>query len=86
MRFNTSKCEILQVGTGSQRLLLLQLQPNNFYTLNSDVLKLVSSVKYLGFLLTHNLAWWSEHIHLMAAKANSKLVWAKRTFVDAHIN
>ena len=86
MRFNTSKCEILQVGTGSRRLLLLQLQPNNFYTLNSDVLKLVSSVKYLGVLLTPNLSLWSEHIHLMAAKVNSSLSGLNRTFVDAHIN
>ena len=70
MRFNTSKCEILQVGTG-----LRTLPATHFYTLNGDVLKLVSSAKYLGVLLTHNLSW-SEHIHAMAAKANSKLVWA----------
>ena len=71
MRFNTSKCEILQVGTGTRTL------PNNFYTLNGDVLKLVSSAKYLGVLATHNLSW-SEHIRSVTAKANAKLGWARR--------
>ena len=38
MRFNTSKCEILQVGTGTRTL-----PDTHFYTLNGDVLKLVSA-------------------------------------------
>ena len=72
MRFNTSKCEVLQVGTGSRTL-----PATHFYTLNGDVLKLVSSAKYLGVLVTHNLSW-GEHINAIASKANAKLGWARR--------
>ena len=72
MRFNTSKCEILQVGKGSRTL-----PATHFYTLNGDVLKLVSSAKYLGVLATHDLSW-SEHIRAISAKANAKLGWARR--------
>ena len=72
MRFNTSKCEILQVGKGSRTL-----PATHFYTLNGDVLKLVPSAKYLGVLATHNLSW-SEHIRAISAKANAKLGWARR--------
>ena len=53
------------------------LPATHFYTLNGDVLKLVSSAEYLGVLATHNLSW-SEHIRGIAAKANSKLGWARR--------
>ena len=72
MRFNTSKCEILQIGTGTRTL-----PATHFYTLNGDVLKLVSSAKYLGVLATHNLSW-SDHIRGISAKANAKLGWARR--------
>ena len=72
MRFNTSKCEILQVGTGTRTL-----PATHFYTLNGAVLKLVSSAKYLGVLATHNLSW-TEHIRSISAKANAKLGWARR--------
>ena len=72
MRFNTSKCEVLQVGTGSRTL-----PATHFYILNGDVLKLVSSAKYLGVLVTHNLSW-GEHINAIASKANAKLGWARR--------
>ena len=72
MRLNTSKCEILQVGKGTRTLLA-----THFYTLNGEVLNLVSSAKYLGVLATHNLSW-TEHIRAISAKANAKLGWARR--------
>ena len=72
MKFNTSKCEILQIGTGTRTL-----PATHFYTLNGAVLKLVASAKYLGVLAMHNLSW-TEHIRAISAKANAKLGWARR--------
>ena len=65
MRFNATKCNIMQV--------LRARVPKLFnYSLTGQVLEEVMDAKYLGVTLSNDLKW-SKHIATMTNKANSKL-------------
>lgn len=64
MRFNTSKCEVMNIHRGRGL--------SHMYTLSGDVLHSVNKIKYLGICITDNLSW-SRHISAITAKGNQKI-------------
>ena len=70
MRFNTAKCNIMQVSWTRD--------PELFnYSLTGQVLEEVMNAKYLGVTLSNDLEW-SKHIATMTNKANTKLSFLRR--------
>ena len=70
MNFQPSKCDNLRVSRK-------RISPVRSYFLDSTSLKVVSSVKDLGVMVTKNLTW-SNHVRYVTAKANRMLGFIKR--------
>jgi hypothetical protein len=70
MKFHPQKCEVLSV-TRSQSVVTRD------YTLHGHILNRVSSAKYLGVTINHQLKW-NEHINNISSKANSTLGFLRR--------
>ena len=68
--FNFDKCEFLRITN--------KLSPTvTTYNMESNIIKQVSSVKYLGITINEKLQW-SEHISNITNKANSTLGFLRR--------
>jgi len=79
MVFNASKCHIMHIGRQSS-------YPHQYmYQFRGIVLSLVTSEKYLGVYLNHDLKW-SHHIDQVAAKAARKLGFVRRNLRGAPAN
>ena len=65
MRFNASKCNIMRISHARNPI-------TRFYSLCSQVLLEVDTVKYLGVNLSAELSW-SPHVSGVCSKANSTL-------------
>ena len=75
MRFNPSKCIVIQVHPQKKA-------PSNFqYKLHDQVLEKVESGKYLGVNISEDLLW-DKHIHGVAAKGNRILGFLRRNLKD----
>jgi len=72
MVFNASKCHIMHVSRSSSSHQYL-------YQFHGVVLSSVTSEKYLGVYLNHDLKW-SHHIDQVTAKAARKLGFVRRNF------
>lgn len=70
MKLNLSKCEHLTITNKKSPL-------NSTYNLNSHPLCKVTSAKYLGVIINHNLSW-SDHIVAISNKANSMRAFLQR--------
>ena len=70
MNFQSSKCENLRVS-------IKRISPVRSYSLDSTSLKVVSSVKDLGVMVTEDLTR-SNHVRYVTAKANRMLGFIKR--------
>ena len=70
MVFNPAKCFVMPINRGTSH------QPY-FYQLCGVILKTVEQEKYLGVIISHDLAW-RPHINTVVAKANQKLGFIKR--------
>ena len=70
MNFQPSKCENLRVSRK-------RISPVRSYSLDSTSLKVVSSVKDLGVIVTKDLTW-SKHVRYVTAKAKRMLGFIKR--------
>ena len=70
MNFQPSKCENLRVSRK-------RISPVRSYSLDSTSLKVVSSVKDLGVMVTKDLTW-SNHVRYVTAKANRMLGFIRR--------
>lgn len=75
MVFNASKCYMMQVTRSVKCRTYL-------YELCGTILSTVTSEKYLGVYLKHDLKW-SHHIEQVAAKASSKLGFIRRNLRGA---
>ena len=64
MRFNASKCHIMNIARGKP--------VTRMYELCNEFLTTVNSAKYLGVIVSDNLQW-EEHINSVTNKANSML-------------
>ena len=64
MKFNPSKCEILNIARTEPQ--------SNLYELCGEFLKTVESAKYLGIIISKNLDWY-EQVSSVAKKANCAL-------------
>ena len=71
MVFNASKCHIMHISRPSSH------SHQYMYQFRAVVLSSVTSEKYLGVCLNHDLKW-SHHIDQVAAKAARKLGFARR--------
>ena len=69
MRFNTWKCQIMQVYRGQGLV--------HFYTLCGQVISVVYKAKYLGILISDDLSW-SPHISSITDKAASTQGFLRR--------
>ena len=69
MRFNSAKCQIMQVYRGQGLV--------HYYTLCRQVLSVVEEAKYLGILISDDLSW-SPHISSITGKATSTLGFLRR--------
>ena len=69
MNFQPSKCENLRVSRK-------RISPVHSYSLDSTSLKVVSSVKDLGIMVTKDLTW-SNHVRYVSATANHMLGFIK---------
>jgi ribonuclease P/MRP protein subunit RPP40 len=70
MKFNPSKCQVLQI---TRRETPIPTQ----YILHNTTLQTVPSAKYLGITISHNLSW-NEHIDNITKKANQTLGFLRR--------
>ena len=70
MNCQSSKCENFKVSRK-------RISPVRFYSLDRTSLKVVSSVKDLGVMVTKDLTW-SNHVRYVTAKANRMLGFIKR--------
>ena len=70
MKFNPSKCYIMQVNRGGNPLF-------HMYELCNCMLKTVSQAKYLGVIISDNLEW-HDQVNSVAKKANSSLHFISR--------
>ena len=70
MEFNPSKCQVVQV-TGSRRPM------NTIYMLHGQVLKAVTSAKYLGVDISSTLSW-NSHTDRVVGNANRPLGLIRR--------
>ena len=68
--FQPSKCENLRVSRK-------RISPVRTYSLDGTSLKVVSSVKDLGVMVTKDLTW-SNHVRYVNAKANRMLGFIER--------
>ena len=69
MKFNRSKCQVLQITKKAKPL-------NNKYILHNVELESVPAAKYLGVTIVDDLSW-SKHIDITTKKANKLLVSLK---------
>lgn len=76
MRFNPSKCNILRTRAGLRGTL------NYFYTLHSQILAEVDTVKYLGVWISNDLSW-TPHVDYASKKGNQKLGFLRRNLRGA---
>jgi hypothetical protein len=70
MRFNATKCHIMQVSRKRNPL-------HTFYSLSGQILKEVREAQYLGVTIDSNIDW-TKHISSLASKANAKLAFLQR--------
>ena len=77
MSFNTSKCSIIIFGN-TRTVDIQSLQ----YRLNNVVLNIVSSIKYLGVIITNDFNW-NEHIAKKHSEAVQTLGILKRNIFTA---
>ena len=75
MVFNPSKCYMMHVGRGRNIL-------THLYQLCDTILGSVTSEKYLGVYLNHNLKW-DHHIDQVTAKAARNLGFIRRNLLGA---
>lgn len=75
MDFNPDKCSTLRMTANKE------LKTQTSYTLHSQTLENVTSAKYLGVSLTHNLSW-GQHIDAVVAKGNQTVGFLRRNFRD----
>jgi len=71
MVFNASKCHIMHISRSSSHTY------QYMYQFRGVILSSVTSEKYLGVYLNHDLKW-SNHIDQVAAKAARKLGFVRR--------
>jgi len=69
MAFHPDKCSVLRITRKQQPLI-------HDYTLYGQILKSVTSVKYLGFTVNNRLDW-GEHTSNICSKANQTLVFLR---------
>jgi len=70
MTFNLTKCEHLTVTNKRSPI-------NSSYKIHDHMVQQVTSTKYLGVTINHNLSW-SNHITQICSKANSVLAFLRR--------
>ena len=70
MRFNPSKCQVINVTRRKQTI------PTQYY-LHGTLLQSVDSAKYLGIDISHDLSW-DDHINRTTKKANQTLGFLRR--------
>ena len=70
MRFNDSKCLIMQVHRSRSPL-------QHYYTLCNKVLSCVDEAKYLGVIISSDLSW-SSHISYISSRDNVSLGFLRR--------
>ena len=70
MEFSPSKCQVVRVTTARNFI-------NTVYTLQGQVLKVVTSAKYLGVDISSGLSW-NSHIDRITGKANRTLSFIQR--------
>ena len=75
MIFNPSKCYMMHIGRGRNIL-------THMYQLCGTILGSVTSEKYLGVYLTHDLKW-DHHINQVTTKAARKLGFSRRNLRGA---
>ena len=71
MKFNAKKCNVLHLSRSRG-------PPIRFYDLCNTTLSEVSSAKYLGLLISHDMDWY-PHISSVAHKAHQRLGFVRRT-------
>ena len=70
MKFNAKKCNIMRVSRSRKPL-------QHFYSLDSEILREVSDVKYLSIQIDNKVDW-NKHISTVAARGQSKLAFLNR--------
>ena len=70
MEFHPAKCHVLWITRKKSTATFP-------YTLHGEVLREVTSAKYLGITISNHMSW-NNHIESTAAKANRKLGFLKR--------
>ena len=70
MEFNPSKCQVIHVTKRKQVI------PSRYF-LHGTLLESVSSAKYLGVDISHNLSW-DDHVNRITKKANQTLGFLRR--------
>ena len=78
MEFNSDKCEVLRVTRKKSMI-------HHDYTLHGKVLRSVTSARYLGVQLSHDLKW-NSHISNVTAKADRTLGFLKRNLRVKNVN
>ena len=75
MKFNTDKCHIIRISRSKSPY-------DRFYTMAGNILKQVSSAKYLGITLEETLQW-NLQVASTARKANGVLAFVRRNLKGA---
>ena len=70
MKFNPSKCQVIQI---TKRKTIIPTQ----YLLHNTILETVTSAKYLGITISNDLTW-NNHINNITTKANQTLGFLRR--------
>jgi hypothetical protein len=73
MKFNPSKCTVIQIAPGKGKLLKTE------YELHGEIISTSDCSKYLGVSIKNNLAW-DTHIQGITGKANRNLGFLRRNF------
>ena len=77
MEFNVKKCHTIRITRQRERNII-----TSTYYLHNSPLEIVSSAKYLGITISHDLDW-KEHIGNITAKANRTLGFIRRNLPKA---